>query len=175
MNYPDLDLRFVNDTRHWLLLRTFVGSSSLVVALYGTPVNRRVETETAPLRTVAEPPVQRIDDPTLFVGESIVVDDGEPARATSVTRRVLSASGKLLFEENWSSSYRAEPKVVRFGTKPLPKPKPVKKPKAATTTPTATTTTTTPTTTTTTPTTPAATTPVTTAPATVSPDPHPPR
>ena len=43
VNYPDIDLKFVNDTGHWLLLRTFVGSSSLVVSLYGTPVHRRVE------------------------------------------------------------------------------------------------------------------------------------
>ena len=35
VNYPDTDLRFVNDTKHWLLLRTFVGSSSLTVNLYG--------------------------------------------------------------------------------------------------------------------------------------------
>jgi len=33
VNYPDIDLKFVNDTGHWLLLRTFVGSSSLTVAL----------------------------------------------------------------------------------------------------------------------------------------------
>ena len=35
VNYPDIDLKFVNDTGHWLLLRTFVGSSSLTVDLYG--------------------------------------------------------------------------------------------------------------------------------------------
>src|SRR5579859_2842935 len=49
VNYPDVDLKFVNDTPHWLLLRTFVGSSSLVVSLYGAPQHRRVVTETAPL------------------------------------------------------------------------------------------------------------------------------
>ena len=42
VDYPDVDLKFVNDTPHWLLLRTFVGSSSLVVSLYGTPQHRRV-------------------------------------------------------------------------------------------------------------------------------------
>ena len=31
VDYPDIDLKFVNDTGHWLLLRTFVGSSSLTV------------------------------------------------------------------------------------------------------------------------------------------------
>ena len=49
VNYPDTDLKFVNDTGHWLWLRTFVGSSSLTVALYGTPQHRKVESEVAPL------------------------------------------------------------------------------------------------------------------------------
>ena len=53
VDYPDIDLKFVNDTSHWLLLRTFVGSSSLVVSLYGTPQHRRVVTNTAPLKFVA--------------------------------------------------------------------------------------------------------------------------
>src|SRR5213076_2842527 len=39
VNYPDVDLKFRNDTDHWLLLRTWVGSSSLTVALYGTPAD----------------------------------------------------------------------------------------------------------------------------------------
>jgi vancomycin resistance protein YoaR len=128
VNYPDLDLRFVNDTGKWLLIRTFVGSSSLTVALYGTPVNRRIEVETAPLRVTAEPKLERVPNPGLFVGESSVEDYGEPARATSVRRRVYSASGKLLLDTSWSSYYVAEPKIVQVGTKPKPKPKP-KKPK----------------------------------------------
>ena len=45
VNYPDTDLKFVNDTGHWLWLRTFVSASSLTVALYGTPQDRRVESE----------------------------------------------------------------------------------------------------------------------------------
>src|SRR5206468_272592 len=63
VNYPDTDLKFVNDTSHWLLLRTYVGSSSLIVALYGQPLGRRVESENAPLKDVARPPVKRVPDP----------------------------------------------------------------------------------------------------------------
>ena len=68
MNYPDLDLVFTNDTDSWLLLRTFVGAGSLTVNLYGTPQDRRVETETAPLEVDGKVPWKRIDDPTLFRG-----------------------------------------------------------------------------------------------------------
>jgi vancomycin resistance protein YoaR len=124
VNYPDIDLRFVNDTRHWLLLRTFVGSSSLVVALYGTRVDRRVETETAPLVETGPVPETRIADPTLPEGEEIVEEYGEPPRATSVHRRVYDATGVLLHDDVWTSSYAGEPTVIRYGTKPKPEPKP---------------------------------------------------
>jgi vancomycin resistance protein YoaR len=134
VNYPDLDLRFVNDTGKWLLLRTFVGTSSLTVALYGTPVNRRVEAETAPLRVTAEQTIKRVPDPERFVGETSLEDYGEPARSTSVRRRVYSPSGKLLSDNTWSSHYVAEPRVVLVGTKPKPKPKPKPPPPPPTTT-----------------------------------------
>ena len=57
VNYPDVDLKFVNDTPHWLLLRTYVGSYSLQVELYGSPINRRVESETRPLVATGAAPV----------------------------------------------------------------------------------------------------------------------
>jgi vancomycin resistance protein YoaR len=133
VNYPDIDLKFVNDTGHWLLLRTWVGSSSLTVALYGTPVHRRVESVAQPLRYVAAPPVQKTVDATLKPGQVVVDDPGAPAQSTSVERKVYDAAGKLLSDETWYSSYRSEPKIVRVGPK---KPKQAKKPA---TTPTATT------------------------------------
>jgi vancomycin resistance protein YoaR len=122
VDYPDIDLKFVNDTGHWLLLRTFVGSSSLIVGLYGTPVHRRVETTTAPLRVVAAPPVRKTVDATLKPGTVAVDDYGVPAQATSVERKVYSADGKQLSDQTWYSSYRAEPKIVRVGPKKKKKP-----------------------------------------------------
>ncbi len=88
VNYPDLDLKFTNDTDNWLLLRTFVGTGSLTVNLYGTPQNRRVETTEQPLRVVGAPRVKRVKDPTMLKGKSEVEEYGQPARATSVSRTV---------------------------------------------------------------------------------------
>jgi vancomycin resistance protein YoaR len=142
VNYPDLDLKFTNDTDHWLLLRTFVGPGSLAVNLYGTPQNRRVETTEQPLRVVGAPTIKRVPDPSLEKGQLVVDEYGQPARATSVSRKVYSADGAVLHEDTWYSSYRSEPKVVRVGTKPKPQPEPKAKPKPAkpdTTTPAATT------------------------------------
>ncbi len=140
VNYPDVDLKFVNDTGHWLLLRTWVGSSSLTVALYGTPVHRRVVSEVRPLVVTGPAPTKRVPDPTLSKGEKVIEVTGEPPRSTSVRRKVYSASGKLLYDSVFYSSYRGEPTLVRVGSKP----------KQGSTTTTATTTTTDTTTTTTT-------------------------
>ena len=137
VNYPDTDLRFVNDTSHWLLLRTFVGSSSLTVTLYGTSPHRRVESEAAPLSVAGPVPVKSTSDPSILVGHTVVDEAGSPALATSVERKVYSAKGKLLYDDKWSSQYRGEYRLVRVGTK-----KPPKKKKKETTTTTATTTTT---------------------------------
>src|SRR6266571_547952 len=66
VDYPDVDLKFVNDTGHWLLLRTWVGSSSLTVNLYGTPAHRRVVSETRPLVVAGRIPTKKVRDPTLL-------------------------------------------------------------------------------------------------------------
>jgi vancomycin resistance protein YoaR len=131
VNYPDVDLKFVNDTTHWLLLRTFVGAYSLTVNLYGTPVDRRVESTTAPLVTTGPIPVEKTIDPSLAAGERIVDDPGAPPMSTSVTRDVYAETGKLLYHDTWYSTYRASPKLVRIGpaaAKPQPKPTRQKQP-----------------------------------------------
>jgi vancomycin resistance protein YoaR len=124
VDYPTVDLKFLNDTGNWLLLRTFVSSSSLTVGLYGTPVHRKVVSSTSPLVSRGNPPVKKTVDPTLKPGEKIVDDPGVPAMSTSVTRDVYAEDGKLLYHDTWYSSYRAEPKLVRLGpAKEKPKKK----------------------------------------------------
>jgi vancomycin resistance protein YoaR len=138
VDYPSVDLKFVNDTGSWLLLRTFVSSSSLTVNLYGTPVDRKVVSTTSPLTVTGPPPLKKTIDPSLKPGEKIVDDPGVPSMSTSVTRDVYEPGGKLLYHDTWYSSYRAEPKLVRIGPSKK-KPKPRNEPAATTTTATTTT------------------------------------
>src|SRR5204862_1627658 len=98
VNYPDTDLKFTNDTGHWLLLRTWVGSSSLTVALYGTPEHRNVVSETAPLVVSGPVPTKKVPDPSLLAGQKVVDSTGEPPRTTSVRRIVYDADGKVLHD-----------------------------------------------------------------------------
>ncbi len=127
VNYPDLDLRFANDTDHWLLLRTFVGAGSLTVNLYGTPLNRRVESTTEPLVETGPVPVEETEDPAIPKGKRVVDEFGSPPRETSVRRLVYDANAKLLYDDTWRSYYVGEPSLVRVGTKEPPK-KPAAKP-----------------------------------------------
>jgi vancomycin resistance protein YoaR len=120
VNYPDTDLKFTNDTDHWLLLDTVVGSYSLTVRLFGTPVHRRVVSEASDLRKTGPPTIKRIPDPKLYVGEQVVEDYGEPSRAVSVRRIVYDKKGHVLYDSTWYSSYVSEPKIVRVGTKAQP-------------------------------------------------------
>jgi vancomycin resistance protein YoaR len=129
VNYPDLDLKFMNDTDNWLWLRTFVSSSSLTVALYGTPQNRRVESTVEPLVETSAAKVKRVPDPNMLVGQTALEESGQPGRATSVRRQVYDSSGELMYDHTWYSSYRSEPRVIRYGTKPRPEPPPPPKKK----------------------------------------------
>jgi vancomycin resistance protein YoaR len=122
VNYPDTDLKFVNDTGHWLLLEAIITPSALTIRLFGAPVNRRVETTSTPLRVTGPPEVEQILDPKMYQGEKLVVESGTPSRAVSVRRLVYDKRGRLLYDTTWSSSYVSEPRVVRVGTKVRPTP-----------------------------------------------------
>ena len=124
VDYPNVDLRFVNDTGHWLLLRTYVSTDSLTVGLYGTPTHRKVVSQTAPLVVHGKAPVKKTVDKSLKPGEKVIDDPGEPAMTTSVTRDVYAADGKLLDHDVFYSSYRSSPELVRVGPKKPKKAKP---------------------------------------------------
>jgi vancomycin resistance protein YoaR len=123
VNYPDIDLQFRNDTGRWLVLAAAYDESGIVIRLLGSGAERSVVSEAGPLEETAPPEIERTPDPTLYVGERVVDDYGEPARAVQVTRTVYEGD-EILYEESWSTSYRSEPRLVRVGTKPVPAPEP---------------------------------------------------
>jgi uncharacterized protein YabE (DUF348 family) len=74
--------------------------------------------------------VKRLPDPTLAKGKREVEEYGQPSRSTSVTRVVYAPNGKVRSRTTWYSSYRAEPEVLRVGTKTSAKDKGKEKDKA---------------------------------------------
>ncbi len=124
VNYPDLDLKFRNDTPNWIFVAGSWNDSGITVSLYGGGPRRRVESSAGTMRITGQVPVRRIRDATLEKGTTIVDSTGSQPSATSVERTVYNASGSVLYDEMWNTSYRGEYREIRVGTKPKPKPKP---------------------------------------------------
>lgn len=128
--WPSLDLKFVNDTTKWVLVKGFVEADGIAVAIYGGE-RRRVVSSRGTFETTGSPPVERIKDPTLAKGKTVVESSGSAPSRTVVTRKVYAADGTLLHDETWVTSYRGETRVVRVGTEAEARPKAgKKKPKA---------------------------------------------
>ena len=91
VDYPGIDLKFVNDTKPLAaaahLRRLVVADASASTA---TPQHRRVESVDSAAAYVAPPPVQKTVDATLEPGEVVVDDFGVPAQTTSVERKVYA-------------------------------------------------------------------------------------
>ena len=120
--WPSLDLKFVNDTKTWVLVRGFAESDGISVAIYGGE-ERRVESSATPLVVTGRVPVERVRDPKLPMGKTVVEEEGSAPTRTSATREIYSADGELVRSETWTTSYEGETRVVRVGTKVVAKPK----------------------------------------------------
>jgi vancomycin resistance protein YoaR len=128
--WPSLDLKFVNDTKTWVLVKGFAESDGISVAIYGGEA-RRVESSATPLVVTGRVPVERVDDPKLPKGKTVVEEEGSaPSRATA-TREIYSADGELIRSETWTTNYEGETRIVRVGTKVVAKPEKPTKPSTA--------------------------------------------
>ena len=127
--WPSLDLKFVNDTKSWVLVKGFAESDGISIAIYGGET-RRVESSATPLVVTGRVPVDRVRDRKLAKGKTVVEAEGTAPGRTTATRNIYSADGDLIRSETWTTSYEGETRVVRFGTKIPAKPKsePGKKP-----------------------------------------------
>jgi vancomycin resistance protein YoaR len=114
--WPSLDLKFVNDTEKWMLVKGFAEGDGISIAIYGGE-SRRIESSATPLVATGPVPVKRIDDPKLAKGKRVVEQEGTAPTRTSATREIYGANGKLIRSETWTTSYEGEDRVVRLGTK----------------------------------------------------------
>ena len=121
VNYPDVDLKFVNDTNHAIVMRGYAGPTGLTIGVLGAPTNRRVVSIPGEVKTTGEPEVERVPDPTLYVGEEVVEDAGTPPQSVQV-HRIVYEGDKVLYDEVWYTSWLDEPKVIRVGTIPVKVP-----------------------------------------------------
>ena len=125
--WPSLDVKFVNDTRAWLLVKGLPEADGIRVSIYGGE-SRRVVSSAGTMEYTGAPPVKRVEDPTLLTGQTVVEEAGSRPSRTSVSRTVYGEDGNVINTETWTTAYRGETRLVRVGTKPKPKPKQPEKP-----------------------------------------------
>jgi vancomycin resistance protein YoaR len=125
--WPSLDLKFVNDTQSWVLVKGFPEADGITVSIYGGE-RRRVESSDGTMTVTGSVPERRVKDPSLPAGETVVEESGSSPSRTTVIRTIYGPDGRLIDEETWNTSYEGETRVIRVGTKkPEPPPKEPKK------------------------------------------------
>ena len=124
VNYPDLDLKFVNDTKKWLLLRTFVGSSALTVNLYGTTAEPACRVGGGAIACRRQPADDVAQGPDDHAGTARRDGRGVVSARDQRPPEGLPRQRHPLYDNTWYSSYRGEKKIVLVGTKPKPEPEP---------------------------------------------------
>jgi len=113
------DLRFVNDTEHWLLLETVVDTANeiLTVNLYGTKPDRQI-IQVPPIITneIPAPTEPRyIDDPKLPNGITKQTDTARGGMDVQVGR-IVKQNGKVLLQDTFFSRYQPWPDIFVRGT-----------------------------------------------------------
>lgn len=116
---PNIDLKFKNDTGHYLLIQSFVEPQSyrLTYEIYGTKDGRSVVISDPVItsQTPAPEPIYQ-DDPTLPKDQIKQVDFSAPG-ATVYFTRTVERNGKTLIDEKFTSRYRPWQAIYLKGTK----------------------------------------------------------
>jgi vancomycin resistance protein YoaR len=114
------DLRFINDTGHWLLMEAVVDTSAQVlsVRLYGTRPDRRVAVVGPEITNIVPPPAQAvyINDPSLPFGTVRQTDRARRGMDIKVYR-VITEQGVQKTPELFFTRFKAWPDVFVRGTR----------------------------------------------------------
>ena len=111
------DLKFENDTGHWLLLTLSYTDNTLTCTLWGTSPGYRVESEDTGFTDRTDFKSKEVENPELPKGEKRVKQEGVRGRSIVVTRYVYNRDGQLLRKTDFKSVYAPETEIIEIGTK----------------------------------------------------------
>ncbi|HVL80684.1 MAG TPA: VanW family protein [Actinomycetota bacterium] len=132
ISWPAPDLKFRNDSRSGILIKTSYSNTAITVSFYGNKEGRRVTAETGERTNFTDPPVKREPNPALSPGAERVKQGGSRGFDITVTR-VIERDGKVTRERIFTR-YKAEPRIIEYGTgtprpsSPAPDPQPTPPP-----------------------------------------------
>jgi vancomycin resistance protein YoaR len=112
---PGPNLRFVNNTDHYIWITGKSDGKTTVINVYGTNDGRKVSLDVSKWYGVWGPYTSTTLDPALRTGVSILVDKGEMAKMCMLTRTVTWPGGKKV-KDQFESNYKHRWALIRVGT-----------------------------------------------------------
>jgi len=113
--YPDLDLKFNNNTGGYLLVRTKTTNNTLTIEMYGKVKPGQEVTIANTVESTIPPTEQRLVDKTLAHGASVLKQRGQPGSIVKSTRTVKMNGVIVGSEPLKQSRYLALPKIFAVG------------------------------------------------------------
>ena len=121
LSYPELDVRFRNDTDGWIVLRASTTATSVTVTLLGRPRWAEVRAEHGAWSTPTPFTEVVRTAPDLGPGTRRVVQAGGDGFSLTVSRtRVPEAGGDAPEVERWRTVYRPQQRIVEISPADAP-------------------------------------------------------
>jgi vancomycin resistance protein YoaR len=121
---PIVDMKFTNDTDHWLLMETYMGNYSLTWKFYSTSDGRTVNWETTgPTNIVKAPEDLYRENPDLSKGTIKQVDYSADGADVNVTRTVY-INDQVYFSDAFFTRFQPWQAIYEYGpgTEGIPEP-----------------------------------------------------
>ncbi len=114
--FPLVDMKFTNDTEHWLLMETYMGDYfSLTWKFYSTSDDRRVDWQTTgPTNVIPAPEPLYRENPDLEQGEIKKVDYAADGAEITVTRTVYKED-QVYFSDSFYTKFQPWQEVFEYG------------------------------------------------------------
>ena len=114
--FPDLDLKFNNNTGGYLLVRTKTSSNSITIELYGKVKPGQEVFISNTTESVIPAQEQREVDETMAHGTSVVKQHGQPGYIVKSLRTVKVNGKEVSSEPLKQSVYKALPTIIAVGS-----------------------------------------------------------
>jgi vancomycin resistance protein YoaR len=116
LSYPELDVRFTNDTDGWLVLRASTTPESITVTIYGVPRWQEVRADHGERRAPTDFGREERVTTALPPGVRRVVQSGGGGFTITVTRTRTPIDGtQEVTRERWTTVYRPQLRIVEVG------------------------------------------------------------
>ena len=113
--FPLVDFKFTNDSPHWILMETYMGTGSLTWKFYSTSDGRSVTYDTSgPTNVVSAPSPLFEENPELNKNEMKQVDWSANGADVNVTRTVWK-NGAVFFQDTVTTHYEPWQAICQYG------------------------------------------------------------